>query len=76
MSGWCVSGRHYRCPDNEGKDTYRCHCPCHMFSQAKARSPVGLESATCHPCGHSYGAHDDYGCLWYTCWCRQCGERK
>ena len=75
MSDQCEDGQHSECPDAR-TDSYVCSCPCHMFATRKARSPVGLERAMCHPCGHDYSQHDDYGCVYYTCACGEMGERK
>lgn len=53
-----------------------------------AESPTGPEEIICHGpsgrsethnlpvCFHNLAEHDDYGCMYYTCNCKEPGERK
>jgi len=54
-----------------------------FFEKRDPESPVGPDDLVCDgepdddiSCGHSWGAHDDYGCLDYSCACGLPGERK
>jgi hypothetical protein len=57
--------------------------PTNPGDRREARSPVGPEPSNYSPgkpfvcdCGHGWNHHDDYGCLWHLCSCRDMGERK